>query len=152
MREEARTLTLVRQRGQRRPTAPRQRPDLRGKCAGIMETGRVIGAGGSRPCCYFEGARARRRAQISAPVDLTGWPTSAPSSAVANDQIGYLTPGEWPGVTAAIPDCSVRSSCLHHLLLLFPFIISRNEETAGMPQEEGRWSRQASGNLLPLKA
>lgn len=56
--------------------------------------------------------RGRGGAQISVPDDLTGWPTSAPSSAVANDQIGYLTPGEWPGVTAAIPDFSARSSCL----------------------------------------
>lgn len=81
---------------------------------------------GSQPYCYFEEAKRGgllRSVHRRMPMDLTGWPTSDPSC-LLNDQIWYLTLWEWPGVTAAIPDISVKSSCLSFLLLLlFPVII-----------------------------
>lgn len=141
--------TLVRHE---RPAALRQRPELRGKCAGIMETGHVIGAGGSRPCCYFEWARRRRRRRRSDPRRPTAQdgPLPLPRSAVASDQIGYLAPGEGPGVTAAMPDISARSSCS-------PPAPPSLSSSPGMrkPQECHRkraGARPAPGNLRPLKA
>lgn len=99
-----------------RPVVLRQQPDGGGEMCwhhgnGTCDWGE--GGWGGRDLAVILRGRGQGGAQISVPDDLTGWPTSAPSSAVANDQIGYLTPpGEGPGVTAAIPDSSVRSSCL----------------------------------------
>lgn len=50
------------------------------------------------------------------PMVLTGWSTSAPSQ-LLNDLVWYLTLWEWPEVTVAIPDISVKSSCRSFLLL-----------------------------------
>lgn len=73
-------------------TPLRQQLGLRGKCAGIMETGRVIGGGGrGRGTAVHDLAvilsgqsEAARLDQCSDSmlVDLTGWPTSVPNSAV----------------------------------------------------------------------
>lgn len=110
----------------------RQQLDLSWKCAGVMERVCVTGGPwhwGSQPYCYFEEAKRGgllRSVHRQMPMDLTGWPTSDPSR-LLNDQIWYLTLWEWPGVTAAIPDIPVKSSCLS-FLLLFPVIIFREWE------------------------
>lgn len=78
------------------------------------------------------------------PTGLTGWPTSVPSR-LLNDRVWYLTLWEWPGVTAAIPDISVKGSCLS-ILHLLPFFFLREWESYRNVRGEGRWSWQASGN------
>lgn len=40
-------------------------------------------------------------------------------SQLLNDHMWYLMLWEWPGVTAALPDISMKSSCLAFLLFLF---------------------------------
>lgn len=103
----------------------------------------------SRPCCYFEWAKRSGALRSVLRQHACGLNRMAYfRSQLSCLMTKYVTWRWGSGQGLQLPSqTSLWGAAASPSLLFFPFIISRNEKTTGMPQEGGRWPWQALGNL-----